>query len=98
VAAFSVEEVAAIARLANLALTDEELALFARQLSDILAYAEQVQQVDTTGISPTAALAPRSASDRDDDVRASLDRATVLEQAPDAATEPGFFRVPRVIG
>jgi aspartyl-tRNA(Asn)/glutamyl-tRNA(Gln) amidotransferase subunit C len=98
VAAFSVEDVAAIARLANLALTDEECALFARQLADILGYAEQVQQVDTTGVPPTAAFASRPAAERNDDVRAALDRTTVLEQAPDAAIELGFFRVPRVIG
>ncbi len=97
-AAFSVEDAAALARLANLALTEEELALFARQLSDILAYAEQVQRVDTAGVPPTAALAPRAGAERADELRPCLERSTVLEQAPDAAIDAGFFRVPRVIG
>ena len=47
-------EVERIAALANLALTDRERDLFARQLADILGYAEQVSNVDTTGVKPTS--------------------------------------------
>src|SRR5207245_8914730 len=53
-AAFTRADVAAVAALANLELEPSELDLFARQLGDILAYAEQVQQVDTTGVAATA--------------------------------------------
>ena len=58
---FTRDEVAAIAALANLELDDDELDLFARQLGDILAYADEVQQIDTTGVPPTASVrrAPR---------------------------------------
>ena len=48
------EEVERIAALANLALTDRERDLFARQLADILGYAEQVSKVDTQGVTPTS--------------------------------------------
>jgi aspartyl-tRNA(Asn)/glutamyl-tRNA(Gln) amidotransferase subunit C len=97
-AAFTREDVAKIAALANLDLDPSELDLFARQLGDILNYAEQVQQVDTTGVPPTASVVTRHAADRPDEVRPSLDRDEALANAPDAATDAGFFKVPRVIG
>jgi aspartyl-tRNA(Asn)/glutamyl-tRNA(Gln) amidotransferase subunit C len=97
-AAFTREDVAKIAALANLELDSSEIELFARQLGDILNYAEQVQQVDTTGVPPTASVLTRHAADRPDAVRPSLDRDEALRNAPDAALDAGFFKVPRVIG
>jgi aspartyl-tRNA(Asn)/glutamyl-tRNA(Gln) amidotransferase subunit C len=94
---FTREQVTAVAALANLELEPAEIELFARQLGDILAYADEVQQVDTTGVEPTASLM-RQATDRADELRPSLDRGEALEAAPDAAIDAGFFRVPRVIG
>ena len=95
---FTRDEVAAIAALANLELDASEIDLFARQLGDILAYADQVQQIDTTGVPPTASVVARLAADRPDEVRPSLDRDDALANAPDPALETGFFKVPRVIG
>jgi len=97
-AVFTREEVAKIAALANLDLDPSEIDLFARQLGDILNYAEQVQQVDTTGVPPTATVLTRHAADRSDEVRPSLNRDEALGNAPDAALDTGFFKVPRVIG
>jgi aspartyl-tRNA(Asn)/glutamyl-tRNA(Gln) amidotransferase subunit C len=97
-APFTRDEVAAIAALAQLALDDAELDLFARQLGEILAYANQVQQVDTTGVPPMARVPTDDVTDRDDRLQPSLDRETVLAAAPDANIDRGFFRVPRVIG
>jgi aspartyl-tRNA(Asn)/glutamyl-tRNA(Gln) amidotransferase subunit C len=97
-AVFTREEVAKIAALANLDLDPSEVDLFARQLGDILNYAEQVQQVDTTGVPPTASVLTRHATDRPDEVRPSLNRHEALGNAPDAALDAGFFKVPRVIG
>src|SRR5712691_8206793 len=74
------EEVAKIAALANLELNAEEIDLFARQLGDILAYADEVQQIDTTGVPPTASVVPRHAVDRPDEVRPSLDRDEALDR------------------
>jgi aspartyl-tRNA(Asn)/glutamyl-tRNA(Gln) amidotransferase subunit C len=94
----TVEEVDRIAALAHMALSDEERASFTRQLGEILAYARQVQDIDTSGVPPTShTLLPRTAL-RDDVPAASLPREAALSQAPDAAREPGFFRVPKVIG
>jgi aspartyl-tRNA(Asn)/glutamyl-tRNA(Gln) amidotransferase subunit C len=97
-AALTREDVAKIASLANLELEPSELDLFARQLGDILNYAEEVQQVDTTGVPPTATVLPRHSADRPDEVRPSLEREEALANAPDAAIDAGFFKVPRVIG
>src|SRR6266849_1643549 len=91
-------QVEAVAALAHLELEPSEIELFARQLGDILAYADQVQQIDTTGVPPTASVVARLAADRADEVRPSLDRDDALANAPDAALEAGFFKVPRVIG
>jgi aspartyl-tRNA(Asn)/glutamyl-tRNA(Gln) amidotransferase subunit C len=91
-------EVERIAALANLELTELEIETFGRQLADILAYAEQVQRLDTTDVEPTSHMLAGRPVDRSDDERPSLERDVVLERAPDAAREAGLFQVPRVIG
>ena len=97
-AGFTRDQIAAIAALAHLELDAPEIELFTRQLGEILAYAEVVQQVDTTGIPPTASVIADRAADRPDQVQPSLDRDEVLAGAPDATLDAGFFKVPRVIG
>ncbi len=91
-------EVERIAALASLELTEAEAEMFGRQLAEILAYAQQVQQLDTTGVPPTSHVLAGEALDRADETRPSLDRTRALESAPDASAEIGLFRVPRVIG
>jgi len=93
---FTRDDIAAIAALANLEIASTELELFARQLGEILAYAEQVQQVDTTGIPATSAVVTRHTVDREDRVLPSLALADALANAPEAAPESGLFKVPRV--
>jgi len=95
---FTRAQVAAIAALAQLDLDDTEIAIFAKQLGDILAYADEVQQVDTSGVPPTASVLARYPADRADEVRPSLRPDEVLANAPDAAAGVGLFKVPRVIG
>ena len=99
--AFTREHVEAIGALANLELDPSELELFARQLSDFLAYADQVRQVDTAGVAPTAYVArgrQRLGNERDDAVAPSLDRRDALANAPEADAGAGLFKVPRVLG
>jgi len=96
-AEFSRDEVARIAKLANLELDAGEVETFARQLGDILAHANELQQIDTTGVAPTASVGDESV-DRADETRPSLDRAAALAVAPDPAPGPGLYKVPRVIG
>ena len=95
---FSRAQVQAVAALANLELSDSEIELFAKQLGDILDYANQVQKIDTTGVPPTASVVTRHSADRADVVVASLDRSEALSNAPDAGQQSGLFKVPRVIG
>jgi aspartyl-tRNA(Asn)/glutamyl-tRNA(Gln) amidotransferase subunit C len=97
-AGFTRSEVEAIAALARLELDEQEIELFARQLGDILEYANQVQRIDTTGVPPTASVVARHAADRRDEVTPSLAREAALANAPDAAASAGLFKVPRVIG
>lgn len=97
-ATFTSQDVDRIAALAQLALSDEEKELFRKQLADILAYAEQVQAVDTSGVPATAHVHAALAHERDDVPRPSLSAADALANAPDADRDAGFFRVPRVIG
>lgn len=91
-------DVERIATLARLELTRDEVALFAEQLTAILAYADQVQQVDTSAVETPAAAAPGAGTVRDDAPRPSLGRDVVLSQAPAADRAGGHFKVPRVIG
>ena len=97
-AEFSRDQVAAVAALAHLELAPSELDLFAKQLSEILAYAEEVQRVDTAGVPPTASVVARLSVERADQIQPSLDPETALANAPDPAPGPGLFKVPRVIG
>ncbi len=95
------DHVLQVAALANLHLDPSEIDLFARQLGDILAYADEVRRVDTTDVPPTAGVVARHASDRADEVQPCLDITDTLANAPDpdhSRLEGGFFKVPRVIG
>ena len=91
-------DVERIAALAILELTDQEIDVFTLQLGQILSYAQQVQQLDTTGVPPTSHVLAAQPLDRVDEARPSLDRTAALAAGPDAAPGPGLFRVPRVIG
>src|SRR5262249_15940251 len=95
--AFTRDDVAKIAALANLELDAEEIDVFARQIGDILAYADQVQQIDTAGVPPTATVVTRHAPERPDQPIPSLDRDAAWANAPGAARGAGLFRVPRVL-
>lgn len=89
------EEVLHVARLARLAMSDEEIDLFTKQLSDILAYIDKLNELDTRDIEPTSHILPVRNVFREDKVRESLDREYILKNAPDRREE--FFRVPKVI-
>ena len=87
-----------IAALAHLELTDAERERLTKQLGEILAYAEQVRDIDTTGVAATAHVLDRAPALRDDEIGPSLTRDDVLANAPAADRAAGFFTVPRVIG
>lgn len=89
------EQVEHIAELARLALTEDEIATYAEQLSDILAYVEQISEQDTSAVSPTASVLPLTSVLREDAAQPSLPPEEVLANAPDASAQQ--FRVSAVL-
>jgi aspartyl-tRNA(Asn)/glutamyl-tRNA(Gln) amidotransferase subunit C len=90
------EEVAHVAKLALLDLSDEEIDLFTVQLGDVIATAQAMNELDLGNIAPTHHPLGLTNVLRPDEVRRSLDRAEVLDQAP--AVEDDRFRVPPALG
>lgn len=90
------DDVAHVARLARLALTDEELDRFTGQLAQVLAHAADVAALDLAGVAPTAHPFPLANVLRPDEPRPGLDRDEVLAAAPEV--EDHRFRVPRIVG
>ncbi|HVL67798.1 MAG TPA: Asp-tRNA(Asn)/Glu-tRNA(Gln) amidotransferase subunit GatC [Vicinamibacterales bacterium] len=91
---FTDADVRRLARLARLELTEREVALFTRQLGEILAFARQVQAVGAGGLTPGSDAAP---APREDVVQPSLPAADALGGAPAADGRTGLFKVPRVL-
>ena len=95
-ASLSRDEVAHVAKLARLRLTDEQLDTFTPQLAAILDHAADVEALDLDDVPPTAHPFPLANVWRADVARDAGIRDAVLEQAP--AAEDGMFRVPPVLG
>jgi aspartyl-tRNA(Asn)/glutamyl-tRNA(Gln) amidotransferase subunit C len=89
--ALSTKEVAHVAQLARLQLSDAELELMRNQLSNILDYIAMLQEVDVEGVEPTAQVTGLTTVMRPDVVTGALSREEVLANAPDQAA--GMFRV-----
>lgn len=88
-----------VAQLAHLELNDEDLKIFGPQMADIVAYVEQLGELDTTNIVPAlGGLTPEGEKinvSREDQVVPSLGQKVALEEAPDPAA--GHFRVPKIL-
>ncbi len=93
--ALSEDEVRHVARLARLALTDEEVANLAPQLSAILGYAEQVGEVAAEDVVPTTHPFALADVTRPDERRPSRSREAILAGAPQV--EQDRFAVPRIV-
>ena len=89
------DEVLHIARLARIALSDEDVATFQEQLSEILEHFDLLKEIDTEGVEPTAYPLPLESVMRRDEARPSLPVEEVLANAPLA--EDGAFRVRAVL-
>lgn len=94
-AALTRADVEHVARLARLALTDDEVERLTVDLAAVLDHAADVAALDLDGVPPTAHPLPLRNVLRADEVRPSLDRDEVLASAPEA--EDGRFRVPRIL-
>jgi aspartyl-tRNA(Asn)/glutamyl-tRNA(Gln) amidotransferase subunit C len=96
-ASLSRDAVLRIAALARLELTPEETDLFTRQLAHILDYVEQIRALDTAGVPPTAHVMNQPI-ERPDVPHQPLPRDEAIANAPEAASQSGLFKVPRVFG
>jgi aspartyl-tRNA(Asn)/glutamyl-tRNA(Gln) amidotransferase subunit C len=96
VSQISRDEVAHLARLARLALTEDELDSYAGQLDAILGHVSQIQAVDVAGVKPTGNPLTDVNVFRPDNVEPCLTQEEALDQAPKAAE--GRFAVPRILG
>ena len=93
-------EVAHIAALARIRLTEAELEPLAAELSQILTWIEQLAEVDTADVAPMTSVAAMRLPMRDDKVTDGDCRDAILGNAPQTAPEglrKGFFAVPKVI-
>jgi aspartyl-tRNA(Asn)/glutamyl-tRNA(Gln) amidotransferase subunit C len=92
-------DVRKVAKLAHLEITDEEVALYTPQMDNIVAYVEQLNELDTENIEASiGGLTPegeQTETAREDTRRESLGQKLALDQAPDAHS--GHFRVPKVL-
>lgn len=93
--ALSKEDVLHVARLARLALTDEEVEKFRKQLSGILEHAEQVTRLATEDVPPTSHALPLRNVFRPDEIAPCLPQEKALSTAPER--EQGRFKVPRIM-
>ncbi len=84
-----------LVRLARLAINDEEIPLVVKQLSAILAYVEQLNELDTAHVPPTAHPLPVSNVFRDDEPHTPWEVGQALANAPEKLDT--FFRVPQVL-
>lgn len=95
------KDVAYVANLANLDLTDAERLRMEKDLNSILEYVDQLAEVDTSNVVPMAQVSQIGAAElaadplRGDELRECLPREQALEAAPQ--TDGSFFRVPKVI-
>jgi aspartyl-tRNA(Asn)/glutamyl-tRNA(Gln) amidotransferase subunit C len=93
--ALTTDEVRHIAKLARIALTDEEIERYREQLSGILEHFQVLNEIDTDGVPPTAQSFALTNVERPDEVRPSLSHDDVLLNAP--RSEDGYLRVRAVM-
>ena len=91
----SPEQVRHIAKLARIAMSDDELDRLLPELNNILGWVEQLGEVDTDGVEPLATVVDQKLRLRDDVVNDGNIRDAILANAPEA--QHGFFAVPKVI-
>lgn len=84
-----------VARLARIAVTDGEAEAFKGSLNGILAFVEQLNEVNIEGMEPMTSVRPMTMKKRKDEVTEGFMAEKVLGNAPETAD--GFFLVPKVV-
>ncbi len=88
-------EIEHVALLARLKLTDHEKDLFSKQVSSIIKYIDKLNELDTTGVEPTAHVLPVKNVFREDELKVPLPRDKALLNAPEK--NDNFYSVPKII-
>ncbi|USK34221.1 Asp-tRNA(Asn)/Glu-tRNA(Gln) amidotransferase subunit GatC [Bacillus sp. F19] len=91
----SKEEVKHVANLARLAITEEETEMLTTQLDAIITFAEQLNELDTTGVEPTTHVLEMKNILREDKAEKGLPVEDVVKNAPDH--KDGYIRVPSIL-
>ena len=91
----SKDDVAHLAALSSINLSDEELSALTVDLENIIGYIEQLQELDTSGVEPTYQLTGLSNVWRNDDIKPQLEREKLLQLAP--AQLDNQVKVPKVL-
>ncbi|WP_221568304.1 Asp-tRNA(Asn)/Glu-tRNA(Gln) amidotransferase subunit GatC [Alkalihalobacillus sp. TS-13] len=89
------EEVKHVAKLARLAVTEEEAEKFTSQLDAIIGYAEQLKELDTDDVEPTTHVLDMKNVLREDEAKPWLTNEEALKNTPD--TQNGLIKVPAVL-
>jgi aspartyl-tRNA(Asn)/glutamyl-tRNA(Gln) amidotransferase subunit C len=84
-----------VAKLARIALSEEEAVRFGKQLADLLEHVNVLLELETASVPATAQVVESRNVERSDEVAPCLDRETVLAMAPQR--QGAFFRVPKII-
>jgi aspartyl-tRNA(Asn)/glutamyl-tRNA(Gln) amidotransferase subunit C len=84
-----------IAHLARIAVTEQDVPHLRGELNAILAFVEQLGEVDIEGVEPMTSVTPMAMKKRADEVTEGGDAAAIVRNAP--ATEDNFFLVPKVV-
>lgn len=84
-----------VAKLARIALSDDEAQRFGAQLEDLLEHVNVLSELDTAQVPATAQVVESRNVEREDEITPCLDRETVLAMAPQR--QAAFFRVPKII-
>jgi len=90
-----IETVRRVARLARIAVTDEEAERMSGELNQILGFVEQLNEVDVSGVEPMTSVIPFAIKQRPDIVTDGGKAADIVANAP--ATAENFFLVPKVV-
>ncbi len=89
------EEVEHIAKLAKLSLSEEEVNKYAKDLASIAEFINELNEVDVSGVSPTAHVVDKQNVFRKDEMKDSFPREQILKNAP--SKEAGCISVPKVV-
>lgn len=90
------EQIKHIADLANLTISDDELEKYTKEMSSIVGFANELNELDTENVDITTSILGEYNIFREDELKESFDNSELLKNAPES--QDGMFKIPKVIG